>query len=111
MAEPRITLVGEIDMAQQADLRAELRHLILGTDAHVLIDCAQMTFIDSTGIAVLVEAHRLLEEQGRHMLIANVRPRPRRTFNLFGVDDLLTYDHVPPACQRKNGRPIRAPIF
>jgi len=39
-----------------------------------------------------------------------VRPRLRRAFEVLGVDDLLTFDRVPPQCRRANGRPIRAPI-
>jgi len=111
MAERRLVLAGEIDIARLREVRAELRRLVTGTDAHLLVDCAQMTFIDMAGIAALLEAHAILEEQGRRMLIANVRPQFRRAFQLLGVDDLLTSDPIPSQCRRRNGRPIRAPII
>jgi anti-anti-sigma factor len=110
MAERRVVIAGELDLSRVAELRAELRDVVIGSDAHVVVDCARMTFVDSTGIAVLLEAHALLQTRGRRMLIANVRPRLRRAFEVLGVDDLLTFDRVPPQCRRANGRPIRAPI-
>jgi anti-sigma B factor antagonist len=111
MAERRCTLTGEIDLARLPELRAELRRLIVGSNAHLLIDCVRMKFIDSAGVAALLEAHAMLAEHGRHLLIANVRPRVRRTFELLGVGDLLTYDRVPSQCLRGNGRPLRAPVL
>ena len=58
----------------------------------MLIDCAGLTFIDSTGVAVLLEANRHLEADGRHMLIVNVPQCARRVFEVLGLTDLLHYD-------------------
>ena len=110
MAERRVVIVEELDLSRVAELRAELRRVVIGSDAHVVVDCTRMTFIDSTGIAVLLEGHALLQARGRRMVIANVRPRLRRAFEVLGVADLLTFDRVPAKCRRPNGRPIRAPI-
>ena len=57
--------------------------------AHLLIDCSRLTFIDASGIAVLLEANRELESDGRHMLIVNVQRGPRRAFEALGLTDLL----------------------
>ena len=111
MAEHRVTISGDLDLSQVAQLRDELQRLVADTEAHVLVDCAQLSFVDSTGIAVLLEAHDALKTQRRRMLIANVPARLRRTFELLGVSNLLTNDRVPAHCRRPNGRPMRAPIM
>jgi anti-sigma B factor antagonist len=95
MPERRCHIRGEFDVSAVSETRALLRRLIVSSNADVFVDCSRMTFIDSTGIAVLLEAHELLEKQDRKMLVANVRPGLRRSFELLGVLDLLTYDRSP----------------
>ena len=60
MSEQRYCLRGEFDLEGAAQVRADLKALSARDGAHQLIDCAQLTFIDSTGIAVLLEANREL---------------------------------------------------
>jgi anti-anti-sigma factor len=92
MTEYRYCLHGEIDLADAQQLRSDLQQAINTEHAHLLIDCTSLTFIDSTGIAVLLEANQKLEADGRHMLIVNVQPGPRRVFDLLGLTDLLRYE-------------------
>ena len=92
MSEQRYCLRGELDLEDAAQLRADLMAIIARDDAHLLIDCAHLTFIDSTGVAVLLEANRELEADGRHMLIANVPEGPRRVFEVLRLTDLFRYD-------------------
>jgi anti-anti-sigma factor len=95
MAEDRYQLRGEVDVASAPQVRADLRIILNASESHLCVDCTHLTFIDSTGIAVLLEAHRDLEEQGRYMLVSNVPPRPRRVFDVLGLTDLLRYDRSP----------------
>ena len=55
MAETRHTVGGEIDLSTAPLLRSDLTRLISANDGDVFVDCAQLTFIDSTGVAVLLE--------------------------------------------------------
>jgi anti-anti-sigma factor len=100
MSERQCHIHGDFDVATVPHYRALLRRAINVSDADVLVDCTQMTFIDSTGITALLEAHRLLTERGRHLLVANVKPRLRRPFEILGVEDLLEYDRAVPAPRR-----------
>src|SRR5437870_13666837 len=97
MADCLYRLRGEVDMANAAEVRADLRRVIGSNGAHLVVDCTHLTFIDSTGIAVLLEANQKLEAAGRHMLILDVQPGPRRTFDALGLTDLLRYDR----CDRR----------
>ena len=92
MADARYCLRGVVDLANVAEIRADLSRMISAGDAHLLVDCTHLTFIDSTGIAVLLEANQKLEAAGRHMLLFNVQRGPRRTFDGLGLTDLLRYD-------------------
>jgi len=92
MAETRYSLRGDIDIVTAPLVRADLQALIARDGAHLLIDCSGLTFIDSTGVAVLLEANRDLEADGRHMLIVNAPLCARRVFEVLGLTDLLRYD-------------------
>jgi anti-sigma B factor antagonist len=94
MAEYHYNLRGEVDVASAAEIRSDLQAIVSGCDSHVLVDCSQLTFIDSTGIVVLLEAQRDLLADGREMLIANVSPRCAKVFDILGLSDLLRYDRA-----------------
>ena len=92
MAERRYALRGEVDIAVVEQIRADLMGVIACDRHHLVVDCSALTFIDSSGIAMLVEADRELENDGRHMLIVNVPALPRRVFEVLGLTNLLRYD-------------------
>src|SRR5438067_246488 len=91
MRERRISLADEVDLDSAPGLRDELGRLIAMDGSHLLVDCTHLEFIDSTGVAVLLEANAKLEEHGRHMLIVNVHGGPRKIFEALGLSDLLRY--------------------
>ena len=91
MSEYRYCLRGDIDIETAPQLRSDLK-LALARGSHLLIDCAHLRFIDSTGVAVLLEVHAELEADGRHMLIQNVQRGPRLILEALGLTDLLRYE-------------------
>ena len=95
MAEYWYCLRGAIDIATAPQLRTDLAAVIAQNGAHVVIDCTGLSFIDSGGIAVLLDAQRALESTGRHLVLVNVGRAPRRTFEVLGLTDLLQYDNEP----------------
>ena len=92
MAEIHYRLRGEIDVATAPLLRSELAALISQNGANVVVDCAHLDFIDSTGVAVLLEAQSRLNADGRHFSIVNVSGGPRRILEGLGLADLLRLD-------------------
>jgi anti-anti-sigma factor len=92
MTEYRYRLQGEIDNANASRLRADLRRAVATDGAHLIVDCSQLTFIDSTGIALLLEANAKLEADGRHMRILNVSGAPRLVFDALGLTEMLGYE-------------------
>ena len=95
MAEQRVLIRGEIDPTSSPQLSASLAEAVTDGDAEVLLDCSQVTFIDSTGVYVILEADRLLAAQGREMLVVNVSPIVRRVFDLLGLAESLHIERGP----------------
>jgi anti-anti-sigma factor len=54
----RVAPEGELDLATADDLRAELDHLFSAGFTHVVLDLRQLSFLDSTGLRLILEARR-----------------------------------------------------
>jgi len=79
-------LYGEIDIAAETQVSRALAGA-RETGAEVIVDLSQVTFIDSSGINVLVRAHSEAPEQ-RFRLVGASRG-VRRVFEIAHVDSVL----------------------
>lgn len=82
-------LEGPIDVSQAMDLRDLLGEEIDGAAARVVLDLKDVTFIDSSGIGVLVTAHRRADAAGAMFALAGARPTVGRVFELTRTNKLL----------------------
>lgn len=91
-----IELEGEWDLAQQAATTDAIAHALDRRPACLLLDLSQLSFIDSCGVHVLVNARNRCSEQGASLVII---PGPRavqRVFEICGLIELLRFaDHHP----------------
>jgi anti-sigma B factor antagonist len=92
MAEFRCFLVDEIDLANAAEVEDELRRAVDASDADLVIDCHQLSFIDSSGIYVLERTRDRLRAKERELRIVHVGPSVRRVFDILGLLEELRVD-------------------
>lgn len=77
-SDPTLVLVeGELDIASAPSLRTELGRIVHEGRGDVLVDLSDTTFIDSTGLAVLLNAVRRLT-RARRRLQVRCGPGPAR---------------------------------
>jgi N-acetylglucosaminyldiphosphoundecaprenol N-acetyl-beta-D-mannosaminyltransferase len=57
----------------------------------VEVDAAQLDFIDSSGLGFLISLKKATQDEGVSMSIANLDPKPRRTFEIARVDKVLLH--------------------
>ena len=90
-------LSGEIDFTSSGAVQSTLLSMILPGGGTVVADLTQVTFLDSSGLGVLVQAHRTaLERDNRLVVVAS--PPVRKLLRLTGLDTVLeTYDELPAA--------------
>lgn len=84
-----LALQGEIDFGNVAALRARLSELIRSGSGPLTVDLADVDFIDSTTIGVLIQAKKRLSQNEREFLISRPKPLVKRTFELAGLVDYL----------------------
>ena len=87
VAEYHYNLRGDVDVATASDIRADLQAIIEGSDSHVLIDCTQLTFIDSSGLRVLVALAKDAESRGTALGLRNLPRHAQRVLELTGLGD------------------------
>jgi anti-sigma B factor antagonist len=90
-----VTASGEVDASTADQLGDALLDPLVNGRPRVLLDFGQVTFIDSTGLGVLVKVHR--EALARRAAFALVHPTPqtRKLLGVLGLDQLFTiYDSV-----------------
>jgi anti-anti-sigma factor len=89
-AAARVAVFGEVDAATAPEL-ADAIGLAADTECvEVVIDCRGLTFIDSSGLSVLVAGHKHLRGTDR-LLVIEFPPAPaRRLFHISGLDKVLT---------------------
>lgn len=87
----RVTLAlrGELDIAGAPSLQREIEGLDWPQLAELVFDLTDLTFIDSTGLYVLIRASQRAATAGLRFSIVRVADQPRKLFTIAGVTDSL----------------------
>jgi anti-anti-sigma factor len=89
----RVTVrtAGEIDMLTAPQLDARLQELIADGVERLVVDFRDVTFIDSSGLHVLVRAATRLKERSdaTSVQITSATPMVRRVLQITGLDALF----------------------
>jgi anti-sigma B factor antagonist len=83
-----VALEGEIDLEHAGNVRRTLLDT-LKKGANVLVDLSQVTYIDSSGIASLVEGLQVARRQKSELALVSVSPRVRRVLELARLDKVF----------------------
>ena len=85
-----LTVLGEIDVASSPRLRTELASVLERGARTIVLDLQAMSFIDSSGLGVLVGAlKRLREQHGDDIVIRGLQESVRRVFEITGLTELF----------------------
>ncbi len=85
-AKAIIRIEGEVDVSNASELRDALDTALADGAKEVEADFAEVAYIDSTGIGVLVGAAHRAQESGSVFVVANPQKNVERVFTLLGVD-------------------------
>jgi anti-sigma B factor antagonist len=84
-----VALRGELDIAGAIDLRNHLRAASKASNDRLILDLSELTFIDSTGLAILVEYHAKTQASGGRLILAGVQPPVARVLGISGLNGRL----------------------
>ena len=86
-------LSGEIDHHGAREMMDQLCDAIATrTPTRLVLDLSGVTFMDSSGIAVLLRARRQMEQIGGSLRVTDIPAQSRRVLDAAGVGRLITLE-------------------
>lgn len=94
-AQATIALRGELDTQAAQELDARLEALVPDLPPEVVVDLAQLDYLNSTGIRSFIRLDKLLKPQGKRFAFAHAAPRIVRIFRYCGLHAYFTFLAAP----------------
>jgi anti-sigma B factor antagonist len=86
-----MSVSGEIDLYTAPRLHGELVTALAGeSPVRLVVDMSGVEFCDSTGMNVLLAAHRRAREHGGDLELAGPRPAVRKVLQVTGLETVFT---------------------
>lgn len=80
---------GEVDLYYAPQVKEHLFRLLDSAPEVLIVDLDDVTYLDSTGLTVLMSAHRRAEEAGGRVLVARARGVVADVFEITGLDGVF----------------------
>lgn len=96
-----VRLTGEIDIAAAPAVRETLLRSLNTGNAPLVVDLAQVGFIDSTGLSALLAGYQRARQLEREYGVAELQPRVARLFEITSIVRVIpVHDSVVEACRQ-----------
>ena len=82
--------VGEIDLGRAPAFRERLSSVQQKKPRRVVVDLGQVPYMDSSGVATLVEAMQTARRSGSKLILANMQARVRSIFEIARLETVFT---------------------
>jgi stage II sporulation protein AA (anti-sigma F factor antagonist) len=90
-----VALTGEIDHhCAKHYITAIAAKVEAYTPAICILDFSEVTFIDSSGVAVVINALRNMKAIGGHLMLTGIGSQPMKVFRAAGIDKLVEIREV-----------------
>jgi anti-sigma B factor antagonist len=83
----RVAAIGELDIATVAQLQAQIRELREAGFTDVVLDLRQLTFIDSSGVELILDEDRFARRTGQNFSLISGTPAIQRVLTLCAAND------------------------
>ena len=80
---------GELDAYTAPELRDKLEEVMAAGRTWVIADLKQLTYLDSTGLGILVGTAKKCRQAGGDFAVASQRRNLLRIFQISGTDEIL----------------------
>ncbi len=84
---------GDVDLSSSSALRTSLQEAHESTEGKLIIDLANVQYMDSSGVATLVECLQLSRRSGTTLLLCQLHERVLSVFQIARLDGV--FDIVP----------------
>ncbi len=80
---------GDVDLGRSPALRGALREAQASRPRRVIVDLSGVDYMDSSGVATLVEAYQIARRNNTRMVLCCMRDRVRSIFEIARLDTVF----------------------
>ena len=85
-----VRLVGELDEHSAEFVRRKLDTVFQDNNFNaVILDLSRMSFMDSTGIGVVIGRYKVLKKYGKKLYVKNPSPTVDKIFKMSGLYEII----------------------
>jgi len=84
-----ISIAGRVTIVNSSQMRDRLVVALRQKPAQVTADLSEVTYIDTSALATLVEAFRNARQQGTRLVVTGLRGQPRDLLSVTRLDQLF----------------------
>ena len=87
-----VVLLGELDIDSAPELTSLLASVVENGPAEVKVECSGLSFIDSSGLSVLIAAQKRLNDRGARLVVRAPRPNVLRVIDITHLGEYLNVE-------------------
>lgn len=84
-----LALEGEIDLHEATQIKEHMQPLLSAKPPQVLVDLGGVSYIDSSGLALFIEAMQRVQAYGGKFALCNLRPSVQSIFEIARLDQVF----------------------
>lgn len=85
-------LEGRLDTAAAVQFNADMEPLVAAADKKIVLDCAGLEFISSSGLRLFLSLKKATMAKGGSVVIKNVSPDVKQVFTITGFSSLFIFE-------------------
>lgn len=84
-----VELSGRLVMADAPEARQQLKTIIEGGQGKLILDLAGVSFMDSSGLSVLISAYKAVQAKGGDLVLLNLTPMVQSLIELTRLQQVF----------------------
>lgn len=85
-----VTPAGDIDLSCSRELQTYLKRSLEGRPSRLIVDLGSVPYMDSSGVATLVEAMQIARKQSTRLVLCSMQDKVRSIFEIARLDRVFT---------------------
>lgn len=90
----RTSMQGRVTIDNAGEMRLQLAEAIRSQGGRVVVDISQITYMDTSGLATLLEALRIAHQKGKRLVLQGIQEQPRFLFEVTELDHVFEIDGI-----------------
>ena len=96
-----VSIEGRVNIDTSGDMRRTIAEALRSMPPALMLDLSGVSYIDTSGLATLLEASRIARQQGIRLVLHGLHGQPRELLHFSRIDHLL--DIAEPESNRPAG--------